>query len=782
MKTLTLLTFGVLIALFLSAQNPSPIPELNKKLTEYYNSNPIEKISLVCDKLQYKPGETIWFSAFVTDAYQHLESLENKELFVKLFDKKGILILQDIFHLDHGLATGDMLIPEDLPKDVYFLTAHTAAMEISAKVLSIDPEYSDQWIVKTHLKDSISVAGQKNEISLTISDLSGEIQKNDQIRYQFMNGAEILEKGKLKTDEKGKAVIPFTLPAKSNGEPFICKLSDKSDEWRKEIFLPTNLDQVIIRFFPEGGNLNAGIPAKVGFTAFNKWGIPVDVEGSLVNQDGKPVTMVKSFVKGLGLFSIMNDGNQKYKLVLSGNTAPTQSFDLPAPKPDGLSLSVLKPDAGFIPANLVFADKQKHAIALAITSGSQLNWAADMEINGIGRIKIPDETLPNGINLLSVFSIEGQLLAERIILVDKKQLMKIEVVPEKNKIQSGESMKVKVRMTDENDQPLNGNVTVSVSDKFRNDVAEPSIENCSLTGPEMETPYSLISGAMKGRASNSVLMDTYLIANHLKGFDWEKIRSFKPDNDQNVTAKAKDSEAHVSDLLPGNFQKFSMINTDQPVDKTYFNNNPELFRKTPPKVKLNTTSLENQRRLLSSSTSLMDIIKILKPYHLTNNQIVFNGTENSLNFQGGALFVIDGQQLGTDISAIAGISPLGVDHINISTNTLDIHRYTGFNTVGVIEIFMKNAKTPEPSTTKEITAQYKDGFRVPNEFQAVEATGKNKFNTTLLWIQDEKVDESGQFELVVTAGKVITDFIIEVQGVSLNGRMGSSKADFSVKK
>jgi len=786
MKTLALLVFSILTASLLYAQKAGPIPELSKQLNQYFSYFPTESVSLITDKLNYKPGETIWFSAFATDENQQPVSPEIQELFVKLYDKKGAPVLQDIFRLVNGFASGDLLIPDDLPKDVYFLIAHTssptAAPEITTRALRIDPEYSNQWVAETSLKDSISISGQKNEIALTLSDLSGEIQKNEQLRYQLMNGTEIFEKGKLKTDEKGKAVIRFTLPAKTNRESFICKISDSKDEWSKEIFLPTNLDQVIVRFFPEGGTLNTGIPARIGFTAFNPWGMPVDVEGTVVNPDNKPIILVKSFTKGLGLFSLMNDGNQKYKLVLSGKTGQNQTFDLPDPKPDGMALSAVKSDAGFISASLIFADKQKHSIAIAITSGNKLNWAAEMDINGIGRIKIPDENLPQGINLLSVFSAEGMILAERIVFVDKKQQLKLEVVPEKNKLQSGESMKVKVRMTDENNQPLSGNVTVAVSGPFRNDVSGHQPEDCPSIGSELETPYSVLSGASKGRIVNPVLMDVYLIANRIRGFNWETIKTFKPENAKALAAKAKDFDAQISHFIAANSLKYSVENTDHQADRAYFSNNPELFEKTPAKAKPNTNSLDRQHNLLSATTNLLDVIKILKPYTIINNQIVFNGSGNSINFQGGALFVLDGQRLGTDISALSIISPLQVDHINISTNPADIQKYTGFNSVGVIEIFLKNGKMLEPEAKKENANKYQDGFRVPNVFPGEQPNLKHDTRTTLLWAPNQKMDGPGIFEFTVTGGKVVSDFMIEVHGISRNGRTGCGSSAFSVVK
>ncbi|MDP2335079.1 MAG: MG2 domain-containing protein [Bacteroidota bacterium] len=857
MKTLTLLTFILFAGMILSAQDQGPIPKIGQQITTWFSSNPREKVFLMTDKVLYKPGETIWLRAFVSDANNQPISQEGLELFVKLYNKKGTQVLQDIFRLDNGSAPGDIQIPEDFPEDNYFLVAYTSVHhspeEIACIPLKINPEYTDQWVVETVVNDSISISGQKNEIFIVLRDVSGNIQKNTSFRYQFINGTEIIEKGKIKTDANGKTTVTLTIPDKTNGEPFTCLLSDSRDEWKHEVFLPTNLDPVVIKFYPEGGTLIPGTPGKIGFTAFNKWGMPVDVEGSVLNQEGKSISLVKTFTPGLGLVPILADGKQKYKLLISGKTGQNQSFELPAPDPGGLSLSVVKTDAGFISANLVFADKQKHSIALMVTRGASIYWAADMDIDGVGRIKVPAENLPQGINLLSVFSKEGNLLAERIVFTDKNQQLNIEVTPEKLSLQPNESMKVKVRLTDENNQPLTGNVAIAVSDKFRNQLASQPIDEYLMIGSELETPFSIIAQAFKNKISNSALMDVFLIANRTKGFNWDAIMQFKPENapdqfngnnvpsgvvtDKNgtkmnkakvslvnnktmqmhttttnsngffsfpnlyganakdFTAKATDPEgkrellvtmnpnfeAQVSTYLANNAWKYHSFNIDRVADQNYFSNNQDLFSKAPKLLKPNTNALDNQRKLLANSTNIMDVIKTIKPYKIVNNQIVFIGSENSINYQGGALLVLDGQQLGTDISIIQSLSTIDIDHINVSTNPMDIQRYTGLNSVGVIEIFQKKGPVIQPSAQKENKNQYEGGFRISNVFQAEPTNPKQDFRTTLQWIPEQKADESGLIEFSLTTGKVLSDFMIEVQGISPNGRIGHGSAGFTVK-
>lgn len=857
MKTLIILAFLTINCFWVFAQNDSPTKKISQQVNDYFNVFPKEKVFLTTDKQCYKPGETIWFNATVTDIKTQLLSGESQDFIVKLYNKDGGQVAFQLLQLRNGSTSGDLEIPDDITRGQYFLVAYPLSQinpeEVFCAPINVDPAYSDQWVVSAIARDSISVSGQKNELAVLIRNLAGASVKNASLRYQLMNGAEIIEKGKLKTDDSGKAVVLFTLPAKSNGEPFVCELTDNKDEWKKEVFLPSNLDPLKISFFPEGGTILTGVPVRIGFTAFNNWGMPVDLEGSVVNQDGKQVAIVKTFTEGLGMFAVENDGKQKLKLVISGKTGQNQTFDLPAPNTSGLAFSVAKTDADFISANLIFADKQKHAVTITSTNGGGLNWAADMDINGLGRIKIPTEFLPQGINLLSVFADDTKLPATRLVYVDKKQQLKVEVRPEKSSLKQGESMKIKIRLTDENNQPASGNVSVSVADKFRKTPAALKIGEYLFAGPELETPFSLISAAFQEQITNTAMMDVFLIANRQGNFDWQKIMQFKPGdtsdniqenkgisgivtdksgnkinkakvslvsnknmqlhttttnqdgmfsfpnldqaNKEDFTAKATDPEGKrelkidfiknfeegISEYVSGLGRISSLLYNDMDIDASYFRNNPDLFNKAPRIISPSTVASDNQKKLLSTSTSILDVIKTIKPYKLTNNQIVFYGSENSLNYQGGALIVIDGQQIGTDVSAITSISPIEVERINVSTNPMDIQRYTGLNSVGVVEIFLKRGpQLTSPETEQNASRDKNDS--VSKVFQAEPSNVRRDFRTTLQWIPELIIDETGEAEISVTAGKVISDFVIEVQGMSTNGRIGSGNEKFQVVK
>ena len=275
---------------------------------------------------------------------------------------------------------------------------------------------------------------------------------------------------------------------------------------------------------------------------------------------------------------------------------------------------------------------------MTVTHRGSLCWAGDMDIDGIGRIKIPKDNLLQGINLVSVFSKEGSLLAERIVFINKNQQFNIEVHPEKTSLNANESMKIHLRLTDEKNQPVAGNVAISVSDKIFEEADNQKIDEVQMFDSELETPFSLIFGAENGKINNSAIFDFFLIDNLIKGFNWDKIRKFNTEKTSNLKSgnskladksDEKNFENQLSDFIAANAQKYSLLNNDQLIDGTYFRNNQGLFLKFYKQFKANTVAIDIQRAMLSNSSSVLDVIKTIKPYSIKNNLIVFAGSENS---------------------------------------------------------------------------------------------------------------------------------------------------------
>ena len=110
---------------FQVANEPAFVAQLRKALTEYQRSFPQEKVYVQTDKTLYKPGEVIWFNAFLLDANSYEPSAVSDVLYFELIDPKGNVISDADRPVEKGTAHGDFRIDVDDPGGIYQLRAYT---------------------------------------------------------------------------------------------------------------------------------------------------------------------------------------------------------------------------------------------------------------------------------------------------------------------------------------------------------------------------------------------------------------------------------------------------------------------------------------------------------------------------------------------------------------------------------------------------------------------------------------------------------------------------------
>jgi hypothetical protein len=166
-------------------------------------------------------------------------------------------------------------------------------------------------------------------------------------------------------------------------------------------------------------------------------------------------------------------------------------------------------------------------------------------------------------------------------------------------------------------------------------------------------------------------------------------------------------------------------------------------------------SSQGYKELLAKSTDLMEVLHTMKPFTVTNDQIIFAGSQSSLSDPLGALIVIDGQQMGDRASVINGIVPQSVVEIKMSKDLMDIQKYTSSNVSGIIEITTIKTK---PKTV--IPAEPVEDAQAPHQ---------------PLYRKDAiEVESSGQLTLEIPALKETTGLKITVNASGTNGQSGSA--------
>jgi hypothetical protein len=179
---------------------------------------------------------------------------------------------------------------------------------------------------------------------------------------------------------------------------------------------------VQIRFFPEGGNLIAGLSNNIAFKVTDSNGLPVDVRGSIKNQRGETVTPFSSFHDGMGVFALTPVSGDSYYAVVEPSTTNLKS-NLPQAVQEGITLAIKNvvgekefsmvqkgSNPAFKPAYLI-GQMQHQVVFKHALSG------AGSPIHGI----IPTSGLPSGILQITVFNAAGMPLAERLTFIDNKE-------------------------------------------------------------------------------------------------------------------------------------------------------------------------------------------------------------------------------------------------------------------------------------------------------------------------------------------------------------------------
>lgn len=92
---------------------------------------------------------------------------------------------------------------------------------------------------------------------------------------------------------------------------------------------PTSTDDVEVQFYPEGGDLAAGMSQRVYLTCHDSLGRPVQVEGNIVDQAGRPVAQVTTAEAGMGRFWLRPIKDQEYFLKIDQPSGVTQVKPLP---------------------------------------------------------------------------------------------------------------------------------------------------------------------------------------------------------------------------------------------------------------------------------------------------------------------------------------------------------------------------------------------------------------------------------------------------------------------
>jgi hypothetical protein len=272
-----------------------------------------------------------------------------------------------------------------------------------------------------------------------------------------------------------------------------------------------------IKFYPEGGQLIEGIPARVAFQVLNSKGKGIDCSGAIVNQAKDTIARFKTLKFGIGSFLFTPQPGDQYSVIIKGSKYQATKSELPPIQKAGYSLMVRDTLQGKIKVTVYGRGVPLFAQLFIHTRQSIKVTESAHGIKNSITFLIDKSKLGEGISHFTVFDANNKPVCERLYF--KKPVTLFNLVAETD--QKEYAIRRKVQVNIRSDAGQAGELSVSI---FRADSTsnENIVNNLLLTSElagSIEAPWYYFSDD----ASVEQATDNLMLTHGWRRFKWGNV-------------------------------------------------------------------------------------------------------------------------------------------------------------------------------------------------------------------------------------------------------------------
>lgn len=186
-----------------------------------------------------------------------------------------------------------------------------------------------------------------------------------------------------------------------------------------------NSTAIKMSFYPEGGDIIAGLPANIAFKVVDSYGLPIQIKGYITNKENQRVADFATEHEGMGSFNLTLADTTEYTANIERNGNNLLQFKLPKVKQTGVSLTIDNSNSNRLvvlvnkPENV----KQPGIIKLVAHINHQLVFSRKLNLDeGENAVPLTKKNLPSGIIHFTVFDETNIPLAERLAFIDNTEI------------------------------------------------------------------------------------------------------------------------------------------------------------------------------------------------------------------------------------------------------------------------------------------------------------------------------------------------------------------------
>jgi len=449
-----------------------PINTVVERVQKYLGVYPVEKVHVHFDKPYYAVGDTLWFKT-----YLHTNQLEyepSKIVYVDIVNGRDSLIQTLRIPLKNNGGEGHFVLdPQVIKQDNYRFRGYTKWMMnfnvdyLFNKIITV----GDAINKKLGSEITYATDGNKTKATVQFRDSNGGLLVRKKLTWETIDGWDPFDKGKGETDDLGRATISFSAKEKELFKKgrLIVKIDGES-AMVGDFPLKNALMEYDVQFFPEGGDLLAGVDKRIAFKAIDSHGKSVRVKGKIINSKKAAIAEFEDLGLGMGYTNFTPAIGDSYKAIVTIN-GQERTYDLPAVKTDGINVTLKDVSAQAVQLEIITSDSyltkiQDQPYYIFGQMNGHLVYGAQVTIkNPSSVISVPVQELPNGVMQFTLMTASGKAVSERLVFYDHAENLAIQVKTDKSAYKKKD--KVVLDVANMTSQKAATNLSIAVIDETK---------------------------------------------------------------------------------------------------------------------------------------------------------------------------------------------------------------------------------------------------------------------------------------------------------------------------
>jgi hypothetical protein len=427
------------------------------------------RLHLSTDRPTYRPGETVLLRGPMLHAFTQRPRLEPAACQVEVTSPRGEVVTSAMATVEQGALAFTWAVPADAAGGRYTLVARPLdgqpAGEVEVEVLAyrVPRLRTDLQLARKGYG-----AGEEVEALLTVTRAEGGVPAGAKVTAIARVDGREAARQTLALDAQGRALVRLRLPAKIDTPEatLACVIEDGGVLETAARTIPILLARLRVALFAEGGDLVAGLGTRVYFEARTLTDDPADVRGKVIDDAGRDVARFATEHEGRGRFELVPQAGRTYRLVVEEPRGIMDTYPLPPVRPDGVTLAAHD--------EVIAAGAPLRVLAAGTAGQGDARLSAFVHDREVASATIPVGPEPRLVSLplpawtagvvrITLVPARGAA-AERLVLRRQPDGLRVAVTATPAASTPRARVKVVVRTTGPDGQPLDAFVAVSAVD------------------------------------------------------------------------------------------------------------------------------------------------------------------------------------------------------------------------------------------------------------------------------------------------------------------------------